>query len=254
MKKLLALALSLLLVLCAAAALAEQQEVTLADYLAGETQTWFVTGKTDYTVEAMMVSVETSFHNDLEVTDYTATDDGVSVVLRGTVGEQWVSKLSKVMTTYTLPDGSPVTEETFAVKDTFVTLRTISALGTNFAMYVPLDVSVTVETAWGDVLHTNLDNAPHGQGDFLVCRVGEDGQPDLGTMVSGSSENGISAGVWQSETLGLCDVYLWSDTQTVIVMQSPGQTLVFNYLNEAETKAVYEAFLEEAPQLGAAAE
>jgi basic membrane protein A len=36
-----------------------------------------------------------------------------------------------------------------------------------------------VNTAWGDVLHTNLPNAPHGEGDYLVCRVGEDGQPDL---------------------------------------------------------------------------
>ena len=33
--------------------------------------------------------------------------------------------------------------------------------------------------AWGDVLHTNLPNAPHGNGDFLICRAGEDGNPDL---------------------------------------------------------------------------
>lgn len=46
-------------------------------------------------------------------------------------------------------------------------------------MFVPLSVSVTLETAWGDVLHTNLPNAPHGDGDYLVCRVGEDGEPDL---------------------------------------------------------------------------
>ena len=31
----------------------------------------------------------------------------------------------------------------------------------------------------GDVLHTNLPNAPNGSGYFLVCRVGEDGEPDL---------------------------------------------------------------------------
>ena len=46
-------------------------------------------------------------------------------------------------------------------------------------MYVPLDVSVTVETAWGDELHTNLPNAPHGDGDYLICRTDEDGEPDL---------------------------------------------------------------------------
>ena len=35
------------------------------------------------------------------------------------------------------------------------------------------------ETAWGDILHTNLPNAPHGSGDYLVCRRNEGGDPDL---------------------------------------------------------------------------
>jgi hypothetical protein len=46
-------------------------------------------------------------------------------------------------------------------------------------MHVPLNISVSVETAWGDILHTNLPNAPHGEGDYLVCRTGADGEPDL---------------------------------------------------------------------------
>jgi len=153
--------------------------VSLEDYLKDGGEDWFLTGKTEYTVQGMMVSKETSFHNDLEVTDYTVTDDGVSVVLKGTLGEQWVSKLEKVAKTYTTADGGAITADTFAQKDTFVDLKTVSELGTNFAMFVPADLSVTVNTAWGDVLHTNLPNAPHGEGDYLVCRVGEDGQPDL---------------------------------------------------------------------------
>jgi hypothetical protein len=36
-----------------------------------------------------------------------------------------------------------------------------------------------VKTAWGDELHTNLPNAPHGSGDYLVCRINEKGEPDL---------------------------------------------------------------------------
>lgn len=155
------------------------ESVSLADYLARHGDEWFLTGKTSYTIQGMMVSKETSFHNELEVTDYTAADDGVSVVLKGTVGEQWVSKLEKVMKTYTKADGTPVTAEDFAVKDTFIDLTTKAAPETNFALHVPTDVSVTVNTAWGDVLHTNLPNAPHGDGDYLVCPAGEDGQPDL---------------------------------------------------------------------------
>ena len=153
-------------------------EVSMEAYLAEHGDEWFLTGKTSYTVQAMMVSKETTFHNDLEVTDYTVTDDGVSVVLKGTVGEQWVSKLEKVMKTYTKADGSPVTAEDFAQKDVYIDLKTKAAPDTNYALHVPTGISVTVNTAWGDVLHTNLRNAPHGNGDYLVCG-NKDGEPDL---------------------------------------------------------------------------
>ena len=132
-----------------------------------------------YSVQAMMVSKETSFHNELEVTDYTVTDDGVTVILKGTVGELWTSKLPKVISTYTKPDGSEISEKDFAQKDVFIDLITIPAVDSNYAMFVPNTISVTVETAWGDILHTNLPNAPHGNGDFLICRAGENNEPDL---------------------------------------------------------------------------
>ena len=157
----------------------DQEVMSLETYLEKSGEKWFLTGKKEYTVRAMMVSKETSFRNELEVTDYTVTDDGVTVVLKGTVGEQWTAKLPKVISTYTKPDGSEITEADFAEKDIFIDLITKAAPDTNFAMFVPDSVSVTVETAWGDVLHTNLPNAPHGDGDFLVCRIGEDGLPDI---------------------------------------------------------------------------
>ena len=156
-----------------------QTSLTLEEYLDAPAYGWFSTGKTEYTIQGMMVSKETSFHNPLEVTDYTVTDDGVSVILKGTAGEQWVSKLEKVMATYTKADGSPLTAEDFAEKDVFIDLKTKAEPDTNLAMFVPADISVTVNTAWGDVLHTNLPNAPHGAGDCLVCRPNEDGTPDL---------------------------------------------------------------------------
>ncbi len=153
--------------------------MTLEQYFEEGKEEWFLTGKTKYTVQAMMVSKETQFHNELEVVDYTVNDDGETVVLKGTLGEMWASRLPKVISTYTKPDGSEITAEYFAEKDNFIDLITKAAPDTNFAMFVPNNISVTVETAWGDVLHTNLPNAPHGNGDFLVCRAGEDGKPDL---------------------------------------------------------------------------
>lgn len=156
-----------------------QVYLTLEEYLKTGTEQWFLTGKKKYSVQAMMVSKETSFRNELEVTDYTVRDDGVTVILKGAFDEMWTSKLSKVINTYRKPDGSPLTEKDFDQKDIFVDLITIPEPDIYLAMYVPLSVSVTVNTAWGDVLHTNLPNAPHGEGDYLVCRAGKNGEPDL---------------------------------------------------------------------------
>ena len=157
----------------------EQSSMTFEDYLAQSNEPWFLTGKKEYPLQAMMVSKETSFHNDLEVVDYTVTDDGVTVILKGKFDEKWASKLPKVLSTYKKPDGTSLTEEDFAKKDTWIDIVTIPEPNAYYAMHVPLDVSVTVNTAWGDELHTNLPNAPHGDGDFLVCRTGQDGKPDL---------------------------------------------------------------------------
>ena len=152
--------------------------MTFEEYLAQGGEAWFLTGKQAYTVQAMMASRETSFHNELEVADYTVTDDGETVVLKGKFDEMWASKLPKVISTYTKPDGSEISAEDFEEKDVYIDIITKPEPDSYFAMFVPLNVSVTLETAWGDVLHTNLPNAPHGDGDYLVCRVGEDGEPD----------------------------------------------------------------------------
>ena len=92
----------------------QTKNMTLEDYLKKSGEKWFLTGKKKYSVQAMMVSKETSFHNELEVTDYTVTDDGVTVILKGTVGEIWTSKLPKVISTYTKPDGSEISEKFLA--------------------------------------------------------------------------------------------------------------------------------------------
>lgn len=156
-----------------------QTVMTLEEYLEKSCEEWFLTGKKEYSVQAMMVSDEISFRNELEAADYTVRNDGVTVVLKGTVGEMWTSKLAKVISTYTKPDGSGITEDDFSEKDRFIDLITIASPDSNFAMFVPAGISVTVKTAWGDILHTNLPNAPHGDGDFLVCRADKNGQPDL---------------------------------------------------------------------------
>ena len=156
-----------------------QITMTFEEYLARGGEAWFLTRKKAYTIQAMMVSRETAFHNELEVADYTVTDDGETVVLKGVFGEMWASKLPKVISTYTKPDGSEISAGDFVEKDGYIDIIPRPAQGAYYAMFVPLNVSITLETAWGDVLHTNLPNAPHGKGDYLVCREGEAGEPDL---------------------------------------------------------------------------
>ena len=157
----------------------DQKTLSLSEYLEETDESWFLTGKKEYTVQAMMVSEETTFHNDLEVVDLVAEDDGETVVLKGTRDEIWTSPLPQVIARYTKPDGSELSKEDFANKDEFIDIVTIPTTDAYYAMHVPKDVSVTVETAQGDVLHTNLPNAEHGEGDFLVCTIGEDGGPNL---------------------------------------------------------------------------
>ena len=66
-----------------------QKSLSLEEYLETGGEKWFLTGKKKYTVQAMMVSKEMTFHNDLEVVDLVAADDGETVVLKGTRDEIW---------------------------------------------------------------------------------------------------------------------------------------------------------------------
>ena len=156
-----------------------QKTCSLSEYLEQTDENWFLTGKRAYTIQGMMVSKELDFRNELENVDYAVVDDGETVVLRGTRGEMWASGLSQVMTRYAKPDGSELRREDFADRDVWIDIVAIPTRDSYYAMHVPGDISVTVETAWGDVLHTNLSNAPHGEGDYLVCTVKEGGGPDL---------------------------------------------------------------------------
>ena len=165
-----------------------QMVMTLQEYLDKTDEQWFLTGKKEYTIQAMMVSGEFSFHNDLEGTDYTVTDDGDTVVLRGTVGEMWPTGVEKVMSSYIKPDGCRIEKDDFSPRDEFIDITSIPASDSRYAMHVPVNISVTVETSSGDILHTSLPEVPHGDGDFLVCEISEDGTPDLSDIwvVNGS--------------------------------------------------------------------
>ena len=78
------------------------------------------------------------------------------MVLKGTRDEIWTSPLPKVISRYTKPDGSELCREDFANKDVYFDIVTIPAKDAYYAMHIPNDITITVETAQGDVLHANL--------------------------------------------------------------------------------------------------
>ena len=154
-------------------------ETTSSAWLEEHMDDGFVTGKTDYVISAMMVNEPYDTYNFLELTDYHVEDDGVSVVLKGTLGEEWVTKLSKVLKSYTKEDGIALSEsDLLDNKGTFIPVRAKATPDANFAFFVPKNVIVEVQTAWGDVLYTNKSDTDHGDGDYLVCN-NDNGKPDL---------------------------------------------------------------------------
>ncbi len=154
-------------------------EMNYMDYITANKNSFFMTGKTDYTVEAKMVSEPTHIFNKLELVNYDVTDDNVSVILKGSLGEEWVTKVSKVINTYTTVDGSELSEDFFTShKNEYQTIKTKPAKNANFALFVPKNTVLTVETAWGDTLYTNKSEVDHAKGDYLVCR-NNNGEPDL---------------------------------------------------------------------------
>jgi len=152
-------------------------EISSDEYLETTSYTWFATGKINYSVQGKMVSENTEVYNFLEDVNYVAEPNGEDVILKGNLGEEWVSNIEKVIKTYTDAEGNELTADVFT-PDIYVDLVTIPTTG-NFACFIPADIKVSVETAWGDILHANRDGVPHGDGDYLVCREGEDGEPDL---------------------------------------------------------------------------
>ena len=158
----------------------ESEEMTLEEFLSTKDEDdWFLTEKKAYSIQAMMVSGEFSFHNDLDAADYTVTDDGNTVVLKGTLGEMYATGLPKVIATYTGRDGKTLSADDFNPKDVFIDIFSIPSSDSNYAMHVPLSVCVSLKTASGDLLYANYSDTPHGEGDYLVCRRGADGKPDL---------------------------------------------------------------------------
>lgn len=130
--------------------------------------------KRNYTMKAEKVAAGTKLYNFLEDCHYT-TNDVKCIKLIGTVGEVWPVTIEKLAKTYTLIDGTPITEENIPEGEFEIATIVDENAETIFAEQVTDQVKVA--TSWGELLTANRDGIPHGEGDFIVS-ANKEGQPN----------------------------------------------------------------------------
>lgn len=130
--------------------------------------------KKSYAMKAEVVAIGTEIYNFLEDCHYT-TNEAKCVKLIGTVGEEWPVTLEKLAKTYTLADGTPITQENIPAGVFDIVTIVDDSAETIFAEQTIEQTKVS--TSWGEVLTANREGVPHGNGDFIVF-ANKDGKPN----------------------------------------------------------------------------
>ena len=130
--------------------------------------------KKSYAMKAEVVAIGTEIYNFLEDCHYT-TNEVKCVKLIGTVGEEWPVTLEKLAKTYTLADGTPITQENIPAGVFDIVTIVDDSAETIFAEQTIEQTKVS--TSWGEVLTANREGVPHGDGDFIVF-ANKDGKPN----------------------------------------------------------------------------
>lgn len=152
---------------------------------------WRKTRKIQYYIKARFSTGENIF-NKLEGSRYV-TNDAQCIILKGTVGEEWVTTIDSLKNTYVLKSGSHITDR--VIRDMKARSRVENWVEimpskksyntfTNYALFLNIKKhrNVNIATSYGTVLVANRDGVPHGRGDFLVCGVLPNGKPDFSDM------------------------------------------------------------------------
>lgn len=172
---------------------------------------WYKTKKNNYSIWATIVKPGVEVYNQLEDCHYV-TDANNCVVLSGTRGEQWVTTISKLASTYyftnSIKEGLPkrpidpsnpnsaLVDESQIINKTSIMARgkkgvmpwqSITTIPvktgyTNYCFSLPkYYMNITVMTSWGQPLIANRTEIKRetGLGDFILCSMTPDGQPNL---------------------------------------------------------------------------
>ena len=130
--------------------------------------------KKSYAMKAEVVAIGTEIYKFLEDCHYT-TNEAKCVKLIGTIGEEWPVTLEKLAKTYTLADGTPITQENIPAGVFDIVTIVDDSAETIFAEQTIEQTKVS--TSWGEVLTANREGVPHGDGDFIVF-ANKDGKPN----------------------------------------------------------------------------
>lgn len=156
-------------------------------YFAQQYSLWKKTGKKKYEIWFATPPIGTKFYNELEDAHYTI-DERNRAVLSGTVGEPWTTSLEKIAKTYTFATGESITPESLErhrklSPDGWMKVATQSGTMTNYAMFLDKNKFKNIPiAAWGSILIANREGVKHGDGDYLVCGMNQDGSPNFNDM------------------------------------------------------------------------
>ena len=111
--------------------------------------------------------------------------DGSRIVLCGTVGELWDVKPEKLVSSYTMPDGSPIEK---LPDGWFVIKRASETRPNSVGIQLPIQFHGIYQTSWA-MLHVNdINSGGHGSGDILVAPKMPDGSPDYSNISPTNNE------------------------------------------------------------------
>lgn len=151
-------------------------EEILSDLIDNEAN-YFETSKLSYEITVHKPPKGTEVYNFLEDCHYT-TSEIHPYVLTGTRGEQWVVRGEKVCSTYTFNGQEITLDQLEDLGEEPITIQTKEG-PKNMAMQIPSEISMPIETSWGDELIANRGGIDHDDGDYIVCSVDKDGTPNL---------------------------------------------------------------------------
>ena len=118
-----------------------------------------------------------------------AVTQNTPFVLAGTIGEMWCISPDKLAQTYMfLQGGQPVAINQQSLQSrmknglmdwTLIRTSQQAQQGMNMACFVPTAKKGQIKTSWGSLLNINGAGVPHGKGDFVICDMMPNGQPNL---------------------------------------------------------------------------